>query len=211
MLSMARQVARYMLLLTVSSLGLSGCVTGLLDEAVDTDDFAPNRRGEVRNNSHIATDIIGTWRARVPRVLQRKLAIITAGIEDGEADRFDPPLSNAERIWFHRAADPESAYLAWYRCATECRFELRESSMWNHGYAPYTAVGSGLTDVVIDGREVSFTLHQHDPSGMGGTARIRMNRDWTAFRVVAFNVESYRDRHLGQKLELFYVRDEEAE
>jgi hypothetical protein len=82
--------------------------------------------------------------------------------------------------------------------------------MWNHGYAPYSPVGSGLVDVELSGREVSFVLHQHDPIGMPGTALIRMNREWTAFRVERFDVETYRDRHLGQKLELFYVREEEA-
>ena len=196
---MARQLAALLL-------GLTACGTGEQAVVTDTDVFRPDHPREKVRTTHIASDLVGTWEARVPQVLQRKVAILEAGIEGRPAD-FDPPLSEAERIWYEQAADPEHAYVAWYRCSQHCRFEIKDSSIWNYGYNPYTPVGSGLMRrPIIEGREVEFQLEEHDPNGKRGTIKIRMNREWTAFRVIDFELDAYRGKHLGQKLELYYER-----
>ncbi len=188
-------------------LWLLGCVAPEPEVLTDTDAFRPDHPRARVVTTHIPSDLVGTWVVQVPQVLRRKVAVLRAGIEGSPVDAFDPPLSDAERIWYEQAADPEHPYVAWYRCSQSCRFEITDSSIWNHGYYPFSAVGSGLMErPEIQGREVTFRLHEHDPSGYSGTIRIRMNPEWTAFRVVDFELDSYRDPHLGQKLELYYVR-----
>lgn len=184
------------------------CSSGEVAVVTDTDVFRPDHPKEVVRTTHIAHDLVGTWEVRVPQVLDRKVAILEAGIE-GRPARFDPPLSTAEQIWYEQAADPEHAYVAWYRCSQQCRFEIKDSSIWNYGYYPYSAIGSGLMSrPTIEGREVEFHLTEHDPNGMSGRIKIRMNREWTAFRVIDFELDGFRDPHLGQKLELYYERSE---
>jgi hypothetical protein len=192
---------------------LAGCLSSGDGSVSDTDEFAPDAATVRRVTTHITRDLVGTWEVRVPKVLDRKVAVLAAGIEGRPVDDFDPPLSKAEWVWYAQAADPEHPYRAWYRCSQRCRFEIKESSIWNYGYYPYSAVGSGLMwEPRIDGRDVEFQLEDHDPDGMRGRIKVRMSKDWMRFRVIDFELDGYRDPHLGQKLELYYARKvEEAE
>lgn len=186
---------------------LTACLSSGEEEVSDTDVFAPDAVGEEVVTTHIPSDLRGVWEARVPQVLERKVAVLKAGIDRRDPSRFDPPLSEAEQVWYDQAADPEHPYRAWYRCSQTCRFEISDSAIWNFGYHPYSMVGSGLmTRPEIHGREVDFVLEDHDPNGMRGRIHLRMNPEWTAFRVVEFDLDGYRDPHLGQKLELYYER-----
>lgn len=171
----------------------------------DTDLFAPDQPGLARN-THIVTDLVGTWNVRIPKPLERKFAVIDAALNQRSASSIVPPLMDDERPWFDGATDPEQPYREWHYCAENCRFEIGESLFWNHGYSSHVAVGSALTVPTLNGRDVEFRLWAHDPSGMAGTVRIRMSKDWKAFRVETFEVEHFAGRHLGQKLEFFYVR-----
>lgn len=199
---MARQVAALLL--------VAGCFSSRTGGASDTDVFAPDDARTPVVTTHIPSDLKGVWEVRVPKVLERKVAVLKAGIDKAPIESFEPPLSKAEMVWYTQAADPEHPYRAWYRCSQRCRFEIKDSSIWNTGYYPYSRVGSSLMrEPEIAGREVEFRLEDHDPDGMRGRIHIRMSADWSAFRVIDFELDGYQDPHLGQKLELYYERGEE--
>ncbi len=197
---MARQVVPLLV-------ALLGCDPSEEGRVSDTDAFAPDHPKELIRTTHISSDVNGIWEVRVPKVLERKVRILRASVDGWPANRIDPPLSEAEQVWYDQAADPEHPYVAWYRCSQRCQFEIRDSSIWNTGYYPYSRVGSGLMNrAEVVGRDVTFKLEDHDPNGMGGVIKIRMNREWTAFRVTSFELDGYRDPYFGQKLELYYER-----
>ena len=186
---------------------LVGCGGSSDRDRTDTDAFAADWAPRSRKNIR---DISGTWVAVVPTALERKEAVIRAGLKGGPALGLEPPLRPEERGWFDGATDPDQPYQAWLRCLDRCRFEIRESSIWNHGYLGWDKVGSSLSRPEFRGRDVTFHLTPHETKGDKGTVRIRFNPDWSRFRVLAFELDhAIRDPHLGQKLELLFQRKDD--
>lgn len=175
------------------------------------DEFAPDHPSEVRT-THIPADLVGTWEVRIPEDQQRKYTVLRAALDGVPPGKVSPALNGVELGWYNDAREPGSVHRDWLRCAESCRFEITDGSIWNYGYLPYSPVGSGLMRrPQITGREVVFELEAHDPSGLGGRIDARMNRSWTAFRVIGLELEGYRDPDLASKLELTYTHVTEDE
>lgn len=201
--------ARYWLVV-VGSLG-AGCVVRDPTGWVGDDEFAPDHPSEQVRTTHIASDLVGTWDVRIPEDQQRKYDVLRAAVDGVPPGRVSPALNGIEIGWYNEAQFERSPHRDWLRCAESCRFEITDGSIWNYGFYPHSPVGSGLMRRPrISGREVVFELVEHDPSGLSGRIEARMNRSWTAFRVIAFELDGYRDEDLASKLELTYARHTEA-
>ena len=185
---------------------MTGCGVSQDRESSDTDEF---KQVQSQRSPKNIRDIVGSWVAVLPATLHRKGQVVRAGFEGRPVSVLQPPLRPVERPWFEEAQDPSQPYVSWLRCVEQCRFEIGESSIWNHGYLGWDMVGSSLAKPLFRGRDVTFRLAHHETKGDRGRVHIRFNRDWSRFRVLEFHLEhASRDPHLGQKLELLFEREE---
>jgi len=179
-------------------------------EVVDTDQFAPDPTAQNEEplgpGGHLASDLRGVWIASVRPADQRKLDVMEAG-RDGEAlETLDPPLAPGEEEWFIAMNDHLSENYHWWFCATHCRVEIRDSAFWLEGYLIYEQLGSGLMRVRIEGRDVYYDLEDHDPNGREGLVHLRMNKEWTEFRVIHLELEAFDEDTVAQLLQMRYYR-----
>ncbi|NCG18123.1 MAG: hypothetical protein GWP91_03815, partial [Rhodobacterales bacterium] len=76
--------------------------------------------------------------------------------------------------------------------------------IWNVGYSGFLEIGSSLVHPAINGRTVTYEMTAHDPGGFKGLVVLRMNKDWSSFRVREFRFKEYYDPQMPQKLELYF-------
>ena len=187
------------------------CTLGSREEVTrDTDQFAPDltAAGEepIGPKGHLPSDLRGIWVAAIRPADRRRLDVSEAG-RDGEAlGRLDPPLRASEQEWFLGVSNHLSEHYQWYFCATHCRVEIRDSGIWIEGYLIYDRLGSGLVNTRIEGRDVFYELEGHDPNGREGVIHLRMNKDWTEFRVIHVEVDGFTMPNLEDLLLFHYYR-----
>ena len=177
---------------------------------VDTDQFAPDapvsKGGPVGSGGHLPSDLRGIWVAEVRAVDQRRLDVLEAGRDSEKFAALVPPLRAEEQAWFVGASDPLSKHYHWWFCATRCGVEIRDSGIWIEGYLIYDRLGSGLMSARIEGRDVFYDLMGHDPDGRQGVIHLRMNREWTSFRIIHVELDGFTLPYLEDLLVLSYYR-----
>jgi hypothetical protein len=184
-----------------------GTDTGVV---IETDEFAPDapvsERTPLGSGGHLPSDLRGIWVAEVRAVDQRRLDVLQAGRDGEKLVALDPPLRAEEQVWFVGASDPLSEHYHWWFCATRCRIEIRDSGIWIEGYLIYDRLGSSLMSARIEGRDVFYDLVGHDPDGRQGVIHLRMNREWTGFRVIHVELDGFSLAHMEDLLVLSYYR-----
>ncbi len=173
----------------------------------DTDQFAPDGGEEaLGSGGHLPSDLRGIWVAEVRPADQRKFDVLQAGRDGERLDSLDPPLQSGEEQWFTRVIDPLSPEYHWWHCAKHCRVEVRDSGLWLDGFLIYDRLGSGLMNTRIEGRDVYYDLEDHHPSGREGVVHLRMNKDWTGFRIIHIELDRFSLAHIEDLMQLRYYR-----
>ena len=179
-------------------------------EVADTDQFAPdptsNRDDPPGPGGHLPSDLRGIWVAEIRPADQRRLEVLEAGRDPDALGRLDPPIGAGEQGWFTEVNDPLSKNYHWWFCATRCRVEIRDSGIWLEGFLIYDRLGSGLMTTRIEGRDVYYDLVGHDPDGRTGVVHIRMNREWTSFRIIHLEIDGFVLPYLDELLVFPYYR-----
>jgi len=176
---------------------------------MDTDQFAAdptNHDVPLGPGGHLPSDLRGIWVAEVRPGDQRRLDVLEAGRDARALRRLDPPIGANEQQWFTRVIDPLSKDYHWWFCATHCRVEIRDSGIWLEGYLIYDRLGSGLMTARIEGRDVFYETFGHDPDGRKGVIHLRMNREWTGFRVIHIELDGFNLPYLDELLVFSYYR-----